>query len=82
MRDPNHETPYVFDYLWLFWILRHFLPKDLIVEIIGNNKNRKFSYYFNIHRFKHVELTFDNNHLFSYQNWYKGLWVGSKKCMF
>lgn len=37
--DPNKITPKVYDYLWLYWILKqHGLTKDLIYLIIGTNK--------------------------------------------
>jgi hypothetical protein len=42
MRDPGVKTPVVFDYLWLYWVMKHFFPKDIIYEIIGTHKKRTF----------------------------------------
>jgi hypothetical protein len=37
--DPNIATPKVYDYLWLYWILKQRgLIKDIIHLIIGSNK--------------------------------------------
>jgi hypothetical protein len=47
MRDPSATTPFVFNYLWLFWFIKQIfplLPKDLIYEIIGTHKNRYFCF--------------------------------------
>jgi hypothetical protein len=42
MRDPNTKTPYVFDYLWLYWVMRHHFPKDIVALIIGTTQDLKF----------------------------------------
>jgi hypothetical protein len=44
MRNPCCSTPEVFDYLWLYWVLRRFLPKDIVPLIIGNKDERKVVY--------------------------------------
>jgi hypothetical protein len=42
LRDPDIHTPRVFDYLWLYWILKHYFPKDITKYIIGDTYPFKF----------------------------------------
>jgi hypothetical protein len=45
MRDPSPYTPLLFDYFWLYWILKHFkIPKDIVYEIIGKLPYRNFCF--------------------------------------
>jgi hypothetical protein len=44
-REPTQNTPIVFDYLWLYWILKQQgIPRDMITLIIGNQNNKKFAF--------------------------------------
>jgi hypothetical protein len=41
---PDESTPEVYDYLWIYTVLRRYLPKDIICLIIGERNNRKIWY--------------------------------------
>jgi hypothetical protein len=47
MRDPLVSTPVLFNYFWIYWILKQqTLPKDIIYLIIGKSPCSKF--YFSV----------------------------------
>jgi hypothetical protein len=44
-RDPNAFSPLLYDFLWLYWILKqNNIPRDVIYLIIGNNEKRTIGY--------------------------------------
>jgi hypothetical protein len=72
MRCPGDSTPNVFDYLWLYWILKQLpLPKDIIHEIIGCYPNRNLIFYGGSYKTPAVHSNFFKSDISCYHKWLK-----------
>lgn len=43
--DPNDETPPDYDLVWLVWVLRQLVPKDIVTYFINLNGGFSFTLY-------------------------------------
>jgi hypothetical protein len=73
MQVPNANTPAIFDYLWLYTLLRRYLPKDIVYQIIGTHKYRNIFFSPSWNTYVQVKFYhwFDEEEVKRYHYWKK-----------